>query len=90
MSVKIEVAIRVAQAIEKSLIGDEYAAQRALAEAQEHGINMFDSLRAHILLKVAEGNPQVVSGWLFNSELYSNSQLESVGAWIGRLDLPAR
>lgn len=70
MSVKIEAAIRVAQAIDKSVVSDECAAQRAVEEAQEHGINTFDSLRAHILLRVAEGNPQVVSCWLLSSECY--------------------
>jgi hypothetical protein len=73
MSLKIEATIRVAQAIERSSSSNQCQPQRTLEEAQACGINMFDSLRAHILLRVAEGNPQVVSSWLCNSESCGSS-----------------
>jgi hypothetical protein len=61
---RIETTIRFAQVIDGRNESTEEERRQAFQDAQAEGVNMFDSLRAHMLLGIANGNAALVGVWL--------------------------
>lgn len=61
---KAEVTTRFARIIDGRDRSTEVERQEAFEAARAEGISTFNSIRAHILLGVADGNAQLVKMWL--------------------------
>jgi len=62
-NIRSEAAIRFARALDATHI-TEARRLDVVQDAQASGVSTFDALRAHILLRVANGSAQLVSKWL--------------------------
>ena len=61
---KIAAALGLAQVIRKNHDANDAERTEALSEAQAQGVSIFDSLRTHLLLEIANGSGPLVKIWL--------------------------
>lgn len=60
---KISAALGLAHIIEKNHAANDVERNDALSEAQAQGVSIFDSLRTHLLLQIANGSGPLVKIW---------------------------
>jgi hypothetical protein len=61
---KIAAALGLANIIGKNHEANDAERNQALSEAQAQGVSVFDSLRTHLLLQIANGSSPLVEIWL--------------------------
>jgi len=66
---KISAALGLAHVIEKNQEANDAERNDALSEAQAQGVSVFDSLRTHLLLQIANGSGPLVKIWLSEIEV---------------------
>ncbi|HEX5604381.1 MAG TPA: hypothetical protein VFX63_17595, partial [Pyrinomonadaceae bacterium] len=66
---KISAALELAHVIEKNHEANDAERNDALSEAQAQGVSVFDSLRTHLLLQIANGSGPLVKIWLSEIEV---------------------
>jgi hypothetical protein len=66
---KIAAALALAHLIGKNSEADDSERDQALSEARAQGVSVFDSLRTHLLLEIANGSGPLVNLWLTEVEM---------------------
>jgi len=75
---KISAALGLAHVIEKNHAANDAERNQALSEAQAEGVSVFDSMRTHLLLQIANGSGPLVKVWLSEIEFGNfNDNLEA-------------